>query len=214
MKTWNGGREPRAKAPFPQAFPFRGFLVLTAIALTGVLASCAGREDLSDLQVDLVDQNGQPFRFPEDVGDRAVLIGYVYTHCPDICPMVTYNMRDVRSAVESPDLLLLSVSFDPRRDSPDVLRRYAESYKLDTSHWKLLTGEPEQVDRFMDRLGIAVQKLPSRFSEDGSEIYFVNHSDKVTLLAPGPERAAEFVGSELRQEEVLEEIGSILSELP
>lgn len=197
----------------PVPSPVLAFSVALLLLLAS-LSGCAGGEDLTDLQVELTDQDGRPFRFPDDVRDRAVLIGYVYTHCPDICPMVTYNMRDVREAVDDPDLLLLSVSFDPRRDTPDVLRGYADSYRLDTRDWRLLTGHPDQVERFMDRLGIAVQKLPSRFASDGSEIYFLNHSDKVTLLAPGAQKVAEFVGSELKQDEVLAQIEQILSEMP
>lgn len=184
-----------------------GLLVLTAGSLTG----CGRKgESLRGETIILTDQTGETFHFPEDLEGKVVLAGYIYTHCPDICPMVTYNMRDVQRRIDSESLLLLSFSFDPRRDTPEVLSAYAQSYRLDTSRWRLLTGDPKQVDRVMERLGISVQKLPSRFLDDGSEMYFVNHSDKVTLIDPQLRIVDEVVGSELRLEEVIDEIIRIL----
>lgn len=185
-------------------------LLIAATALLTVSCSRAG-ESLRGESFTLVDQNGDPFRFPEDMEGKTVLAGYIYTHCPDICPMVTYKMRDVERTIDSSEFMLLSFSFDPRRDTPQVLADYAQSYKLDTDRWRLLTGEPKVVEQIMQRLQISVQKLPSRFLSDGSEMYFVNHSDKVTLIDLELRIVDEFVGSELDQEEVINLIQRVLS---
>lgn len=194
-----------------------------AVLLAVALMSCTSGDRLADLQVELVDQTGATVLFPDALEGKVALVGYVYTHCPDICPMVTYNMRDVQrtlaegaqadAAEDAAEVLLVSISFDPRRDTPDVLRGYAESYRLDTSNWMLLTGDPAEVDQVMQTLGIAVQKLPSRFMEDGSELYFMNHSDRVTLIGPDLRIIAEYTGSDLSKDEVVVAIREQLGRL-
>lgn len=192
---------------------------MTVVVLALILASCSGRGgDLRELHAELLDQHGARVVFPDALVGKVALVGYVYTHCPDICPMVTYNMRDVQRAlaergVPAEDVMLVSISFDPRRDTPDVLKGYADSYRLDTSNWMLLTGDPAEVDRVMRTLGIAVQKLPSRFMEDGSELYFMNHSDRVTLLGPDLRIVGDYTGSELRKEDVMDAIREQLGEV-
>lgn len=193
-----------------QAFPF---LFIASLFVFFGLSGCGlfAEDHLSDIQVELIDQNGERFLFPDDLKGKVVLVGYVYTHCPDICPMVTYNMRDIQRAVDSDKFMLLSISFDPKRDTPEILAQYAENYRLDLSHWSLLTGDSDNVDRVMNRLGIAVQKLPSRFMSDGKELYFMNHSDKVTLIDQNLNVVDEFSGSELDQEEALQQIERVLT---
>ena len=190
--------------PFLFLFGFLAFPTLTGCSLFG-------DDHLGDLDVELLDQNGETFNFPEDLEGKVVLVGYVYTHCPDICPMVTYNMRDIQRKVDSDDFMLVSISFDPKRDTPVILQEYAENYRLDLSHWSLLSGDPNEIDRVMNRLGIAVQKLPSRFMSDGKELYFMNHSDKVTLIDQNLNIVDEFLGSELDQEKALRKIEELLA---
>lgn len=193
-----------------KVFPFLFFAGL--FVLSGLSACSLFTEDnLSDTQMELIDQNGKRFLFPDDLKGKVVLVGYVYTHCPDICPMVTYNMRDIQHKVDSDNFMLVSISFDPKRDTPEILSQYAENYRLDLAHWSLLSGDSDEIDRVMNRLGIAVQKLPSRFMSDGGELYFMNHSDKVTLIDQNLNIVDEFMGSELDQEKALRKIEELLA---
>jgi protein SCO1/2 len=193
-----------------RAFPF---LFLLGLFLSTALTGCGlfADDSLDDLDVELQDQNGETFNFPDDLKGKVVLVGYVYTHCPDICPMVTYNMRDIQRKVDSDNFMLVSISFDPKRDTPEILSQYAENYRLDLTQWSLLSGDSDEIDRVMNRLGIAVQKLPSRFMSDGGELYFMNHSDKVTLIDQNLNVVDEFMGSELDQEKALRKIEELLA---
>lgn len=168
------------------------------------------KDNISDESFELINQAGEKVTFPDDFLGKPILVGYVYTRCPDICPMITYNMRDIsRELEDNSDLQFVSISFDPGRDTPEILAGYAESYKLDTKSWTLLTGNPGTVDKLLDRLEIAVQKTPTRFTEEGEEIYFLDHTDRVSLIDSEGKLRSNYYGSELDTEYVLEDIKKI-----
>ena len=171
------------------------------------------KESLQETEFNLVDQNGQQISFPEAYSGNVMLVGYVYTHCPDICPIITYNMRDVqRELAEEEGLMLVSVSFDPDRDTPEILYQYAESYRLNQGNWRLLTGEKKEVEALLEKLQIATVKTPTRFAEDNTPIYFIDHTDRVTLIDKKGQIRRHYMGSELSSDEVTEDIRTLLQE--
>jgi len=105
----------------------------------------------------LVDQD----RNQIDVGGLAgkvVLMSFVYTHCPlpDYCFRLSNNLANVRrrfAARMGRDLILLSVTFDPLHDQPEVLADYARTWKAD-SNWHFLTGEAITVRRVCKMFGV------------------------------------------------------------
>ena len=191
--------------------------IFSIIVTAGILLSFAGcdslsvKRSISDQEFSLLDHNNQEVVFPDDYLGNILLVGYVYTHCPDICPAITYNMRDVQQLVDdSSDLTLISISFDPERDSPSVLRDYAANYRLDTDSWSLLTGEKEEVENVLDLLEISTLKTPTRFLEDGKAIYFIDHTDRVTLIDREGNIRKQYIGSEFKTEEVAEDIRKLI----
>jgi len=191
--------------------------LLTAIT-AGILLSFAGcdsfsiKNSIGDKEFSLLDHNNQEVVFPEDFLGNILLVGYVYTHCPDICPAITYNMRDVQQLVDdSSNFKLISISFDPDRDSPSVLRDYAANYNLDTDSWSLLTGERNEVDEVLELLEIATVKTPTRFLEDGKAIYFIDHTDRVTLIDREGNIRKQYTGSEFNPEEVAEDVKKLIN---
>lgn len=100
---------------------------------------------------ELVDQAGQTVR-SGDLAGKVVLVDFIYTRCTDICPTLTVQMRKVQERLRRRGLLgdrvaLLSISVDPERDTPDVLRDYAARFKADTASWRFLTGPLEGIRR-------------------------------------------------------------------
>lgn len=161
----------------------------------------------------LTNQFHDEISFPADVRGKIVLIGYVYTHCPDICPVITYNMKDIQEEFAgSDDFMLISISFDPKRDTPDVLSDYAANYRLDQQNWQLLTGTPQSVESVLKRLNIGTLKSPTRFTESGTPVYFIDHTDRVTLIDEKGQIRRNYSGSELNKEEVVNDIRMLLNE--
>jgi protein SCO1/2 len=97
----------------------------------------------------------------------------------------------------------VSITLDPERDTPDVLKRYAEIYDADTAAWHFVTGPPDRVDRI-----IASWDMWAKRSSAG----VLDHPSRIFLLdARGREReiySLEF----LKPEVVLEDVKSVLAE--
>lgn len=171
------------------------------------------KDTLEGEEYNLTNQFHEEISFPSDVRGKVVLIGYVYTHCPDICPIITYNMRDIQQEIDdSDDFMLISISFDPQRDTPDVLSDYALNYRLDQQNWQLLTGEPQSVESVLERLNIGTLKSPTRFTESGTPVYFIDHTDRVTLIDKEGQIRRNYSGSELNKDEVVNDIRMLLNQ--
>ncbi len=102
-------------------------------------------------------QDGKPVRFYDDlVQDRIVLINFMFTTCAGICPPMTANLVTVQILLGDRvgrDIFMLSVSLDPGRDTPAVLKAYAERHGVKPG-WTFLTGRSEDVEMLRRRLGI------------------------------------------------------------
>lgn len=194
---------------------FSQFLILLGIvALLGQGCNrLSVEEDLEGTEYSLLDQDSTKVNFPEKYSGKVMLVGYVYTHCPDICPMITYNMRDVQEKLGyNEDFMLVSVSFDPERDTPHILSQYAKNYSLNEKNWKLLTGDKQEVESLLEKLEITTVKTPTRFAEDNRPIYFIDHTDKVSLIDKEGKVRQSYFGSELDSDKVIEDIQQLLKE--
>ena len=99
----------------------------------------------------VLDSNGTPWRLRQLTGDKLVLMGFIYTHCPDIngCPLASFVMKQVQSRLANDAELasqvrLLSLSFDPELDTPAALRDYAQHFRRKDFDWRFLTTASEQ----------------------------------------------------------------------
>lgn len=106
----------------------------------------------------LTDQNGKRISLASLRG-QVVAITFIYTRCPlpDYCPRVVNNLAEVRKRYQDRmgrDLTLLTVTFDPKYDTPEVLNRFARRYGGNVEAWHFLTGSPEEVAAVCASFGI------------------------------------------------------------
>jgi protein SCO1 len=87
----------------------------------------------------LVNQNGQPFGSAQLAG-KIWIADFIYTMCPGPCPMISSRMSELQKPLEKSDVRLVSFSVDPEKDTPQVLRGYAEKLQADPARWDFLTG--------------------------------------------------------------------------
>lgn len=87
--------------------------------------------------------------------DRQALLGKVwvvdliYTRCTETCPLQSAEMARLQADLATePDVRLISITIDPKRDTTQVLSRYANRFKADRDRWLFLTGEPAAIYRF------------------------------------------------------------------
>src|ERR1700751_3792335 len=87
----------------------------------------------------LINQDGQPFGSPQLTG-KIWIADFVYTTCPGPCPMISSRMSELQKPLEKTDVHLVSFSVDPAKDTPAVLRSYAERLRAEPGRWDFLTG--------------------------------------------------------------------------
>jgi protein SCO1/2 len=93
----------------------------------------------------LVDQLDRPVT-EADVKGRVLVVSFVFTACSATCLQVSHNMARIQEELAGAnDVLLASISVDPRGDSPAALREFGAKFKADASRWMFLTGEPASV---------------------------------------------------------------------
>ena len=108
----------------------------------------------------LVSQDGRETTLRAFRG-KVVAVTFIYTHCPDICPMLTAQMARIQDSLADKfgkDVAFLSITTDPLRDTPEVLREYAETFGANLSGWTFLTGDPAKIDDIVRQYGVFAAK--------------------------------------------------------
>jgi len=111
---------------------------------------------------DLIDQAGRPVSL-ESLGDRVLMVDFIYTSCPGPCPVQTSIQVELQHKIPAAlrgEIQFISISFDPEVDRPEVLERYAAARGVDFSNWSFLTGPTEQVAEVVRRWGVGSVRKP------------------------------------------------------
>ena len=87
----------------------------------------------------LLNQDSRPFGSAQLKG-KIWIADFIFTACPGPCPMISSRMSELQKPLEKTDVHLVSVSVDPEKDTPEVLRGYAERLKAQPGRWDFLTG--------------------------------------------------------------------------
>src|SRR5690625_546832 len=95
-----------------------------------------------------------------DLPKRARLIEFMYTQCPDVCPVTTLEMSKLKHTLEEEGVFgdeveFITITIDPKRDTPEILRDYAGRFEVTSSEdgWLFLTGSEEATKKIADSLG-------------------------------------------------------------
>lgn len=142
----------------------QGLKGLSFLALIGLAIATSGARAANPWGADyfpnhtLTDQDGQQVRFFDDVIEgKVVAVNFIYTTCNDICPMETARLKRVYELLGDrvgEDIHFYSITIDPANDTVEVLADYAESFDIDTTHWKFLTGNKVDIDAIRQSFGL------------------------------------------------------------
>ena len=142
-----------------------------------------------------VDESGNQ-RALADFRGKTVAVTFIYTRCPvpDFCPLMDRHFAAVQKALKAePDLAsrvqLLSVSFDPEFDTPEVLKAHASRVGADPSLWSYVTGPREGIDAFAAAFGVTVIR------EDGTMEEIV-HNLRTAVIGPDGRLVEVFNGND------------------
>jgi protein SCO1/2 len=107
--------------------------------------------------VQLTTQDGQKVRFYDDLlKGKSVAIDLIYTNCKDECPLETARLVQVQKLLGDrvgKDLFMYSISIDPKNDTPEVLKEYADKFHAGPG-WEFLTGDENDIQSIAKKLGM------------------------------------------------------------
>jgi protein SCO1/2 len=153
----------------------------------------------------LISQDGVPVALVDFRG-KVVAVAFVYTSCPDVCPLLTEKMAQVQDAL-GPDfgakIAFVSITVDPERDTPDVLKQYAQTFDANTGGWSFLTGAPAVIRDVTRGYGVAVTK-----TADGQ----VDHTLLTTLVDKHGTMRVQYLGVRFDPEEFRHDLLELLNE--
>ena len=119
---------------------------------------------------------------------KITVLGFIYTSCPDVngCPLATFVMHSLKKGLrDNPELIeqvqLISLSFDPSTDTPEVMKRYGQNYYGKRPEWFFLTTESHQeLKPVLDDFGQFVIADPTGGEEGGATAF--SHTLRVFLI--------------------------------
>jgi len=133
--------------------------------------------------VPLLNQDGKVLHFYDDViKGKVVTINFMFTSCGDSCPLETAKLRKVQQLLgdhAGKDVYMYSISVDPARDTPAVLKSYMKKFHVGPG-WQFLTGKQEDIDLIRKKLGM--------YTDDTTEL-----SDHAVNFAMGNEATGQWL---------------------
>jgi protein SCO1 len=152
--------------------------------------------------VALTSHQGQPVSIAGWRGDAGV-VTFIYTRCPlpDFCPMLDRRFAAIQEAVEADGTLrgrvhLLSVSFDPAFDTPEVLRTHAARVGA-RAGWRFAVAPAPVVDRFATAFGVTVVR-----ETDGT----ITHNLRTAVIGPDGRLSVAYSGSDWTPDQILADL--------
>ena len=183
--------------------------IVALLFIAPLLSSCSkpALDDYSDVSYELYNQNGKAVIFPGDFQGAPLVLGFIYTNCPDICSFITANVKKIHDEMDNPgDTQFVLITFDPARDTPEVLSEYAGAFDMNTSPFHFLTGDEQVINDLMTRFGVRTQESYSKDLESGERLYFINHSDKILLINEQLKLIFDYGGSMTPPEIIIEDL--------
>ena len=132
--------------------------------------------------VELITQDGQKVRFYDDlIKDKVVAINFIFTTCSQICPAETAKLRQVQKLLGDRvgrDVFFYSISIDPERDIPAVLKQYAQKFDAGGPGWLFLTGKADDILLLRSKLGLyrGAQEEPTK-ADHGTSLIVGNEAN-------------------------------------
>jgi protein SCO1 len=153
----------------------------------------------------LTDENGRAVSFAMWKGS-AIAVTFIYTRCPlpQYCPLMDRRFSEVQRAVKNDGTLsgrvhLLSVSFDPDADTPDVLRVHASKLGADPALWHFATAPRDVVDHFAAAFGVNVIREPDSTITHNLRTAVIDPAGRVVSVYDGTDWTAEQIVSDMRR---------------
>ncbi len=178
-------------------------LLLSSLLLLGLLASCQKQEtavpeccseelassplpetSLYQLTTTWTNQDGESLQLPALRG-KVYALAMIFTHCEYACPLILADLKNLEQSLQEQDAHFLLVSMDPDRDSPEVLKDYAQRNGLSPTRWTLLRSDATAVRELAAVLGVNYKRSPTGDFAHSSIISILNPQGEVAFQQKG-----------------------------
>jgi protein SCO1 len=163
-------------------------------------------------EIPLVNQDKKELRL-SDLHGKAVALTFIYTRCPlpDYCIRMNDNFGQLEQKLKSSGAVydkthLLSISFDPERDTPAVLKEFGatragRNVDPDFKHWEFVTASPSDIRTLADFFGLTYEP------ESGQII----HSLRTVVVKPDGTLYKVYKGNDWKPDEILSDLSKLTS---
>jgi len=137
---------------------------------------------------------------------KVVAVTFIFTSCQDTCPLLTAKMAQVQDELGpafGAKIAFLSITVDPARDTPQVLKQYAQAFGANTAGWAFLTGNSADIREVERRYGVFAASAP-----DGN----IDHTFLTSLVDPRGNLRVQYLGVRFDAEEFRRDLLSLLDE--
>ncbi|MFQ5657564.1 MAG: SCO family protein [Candidatus Methylomirabilales bacterium] len=136
----------------------------------------------------LITQDGERLAL-RDLGGKVVLVNFIYTSCPDVCPIATAKFLRLQHLLQTQGLQghisFLSITTDPAIDAPSVLKAYGRRYGADFSNWTFLTGGPEEITQVWEAFGVVAVSRARGDIDHSSMAFLLDRTGRIRLIYRG-----------------------------
>jgi protein SCO1 len=157
-----------------------------------------------------IDQDGRPRDFNGIRGNRAMAITFIYTKCPipTFCPAMDRQFAEAQALIAEKGLQgkagLLSVSFDPKNDTPAVLAQHARKLGAEPTVWTFVTGDRDEIDRFASSLLLTLVRGEAANPDE------IGHTLRTTIVDRNGRIAKSYSGGDWTPAELVAELERVL----
>lgn len=156
----------------------------------------------------LIDQNKQRVALAQFSG-KVLALTFTYTHCalPNFCFRISNNFRQLQKRFANQmgkDLILMTITFDPAHDTPDVMAKYGKIWNADPKGWRLLSGSTPEVERLCNQFGI------SFWPDEG----LMTHSLHTIVIDRNGNLAADMEGNEFTADQLGDLVQAVIARKP
>lgn len=165
----------------------------------------------------VLDTEGRPQQLHDLFGEKIVALSFIYTHCDDVngCPLATYVFSTVQNRLVKEDELrdeirFISLSFDPKQDTPKVMANYGLNYIKENFDWHFLTTRSKsELDPI---LSLFNQSIQEDIDENGNSLGTISHILRVFLIDKQKNIRNIYSTSFLHADTVVNDIKTLLLE--
>jgi protein SCO1 len=153
----------------------------------------------------LTSQDGAPVALADFRG-KVVAVTFIFTLCTATCPVLTPMMSFVQDRLGhdfGTKIAFASITVDPERDTPEVLKMYAQAFGANLAGWSFLTGHPDAIQDVTRRYGVYASK-----TEGGD----VDHTFLTSIVDPNGILRVQYLGVRFDPEEFRRDLLSLLKE--